>query len=1000
MVTKMRRMLINATQPEELRVALVDGQWLYDLDMETQGKQQKKANIYKGRITRIELSLEAVFVDYGAERHGFLPFREIAPEYFATEGYEVLDRYNIKEVLREGQELIIQIDKEERGTKGAALTTYISLAGSYLVLMPNNPKAGGISRRIEGEERTDLREALSAMQLPEGMGVIIRTAGVGRSVEELQWDLNFLLTQWQAIKEASDKRPAPFLIHQESNVVIRAIRDHLKPEIQEVLIDDPDTYNEVLTHVEMVRPDFKSRVKKYSDTIPLFTRFQIESQIEAVFQRQVQLHSGGSLVIDETEALVAIDINSAKATKGTDIEETALHTNLEAADEIARQLRIRDIGGLIVIDFIDMMSQRNQRMVENRVREALSLDRARIQTGRISRFGLLEMSRQRLRPVLGESSRITCPRCAGQGTIRGAESIALIILRLVEEEALKENTAEVRVELPLEVVSYLVNEKRDSLERIESKHHIKITIIPNAELRTPHYHITRLRMDEALRLDNARAQGDRTHGHERQQDRNQGRGYEPSGSSSPLEQPAVKNILPHGPAPMGSHPGHKRKRHGLIKRLWSTIFGEEANDGQASTPKGIPNPRTGQKYFHQHKHKRSQGGPRRGQGAHRGHGEQREGAHREVGHGGQQHRRQHHHQNQHQHNQHHQHRTHHQEQIPSHSAEAFEHHESFEHTHHHAQQTHQGHEKHDHDPMNVHQKQRQRTGQRHKQSQRQGRQKQDLRQRGDRRHQGQRQEGHRQGHHQHQSHEQHQSYQAYTPPHKQNYYEDQKQYHLEQAAQSNQEPRERQPQEQHSHYEHKPIHEMNVEQSSTPVIQDMEQKIEKRSEQHSQEDLWNFVHGQASHESQEPPRSHEPHKTSEFNWEHKVTDASQEEGAPELTQIQQQPRHSGRHDRRHEGGKIRRSQHPHSRHRHHGRRHGANPYRGGGGGSHDPHKTNEPHKMHEVQPHHEHEHGSQHQKHSHEHGQHQQHSHDHDNHHSHDHHHVRESEANEGNKQE
>ncbi|WP_080260666.1 ribonuclease E, partial [Vibrio parahaemolyticus] len=438
----MKRMLINATQKEELRVALVDGQRLFDLDIESPGHESKKANIYKGRITRIEPSLEAAFVDYGAERHGFLPLKEIAREYF-PEGYTYQGRPSIKEVLTEGQEVIVQVEKEERGSKGAALTTFISLAGSYLVLMPNNPRAGGISRRIEGDERTQLKAALSTLELPQGMGLIVRTAGVGKSAEELEWDLNVLLNHWSAIKGAADSNPAPFLIHQESNVIVRAIRDYLRRDIGEILIDSNTIYERAKEHIQLVRPDFINRVKKYEGEVPLFSHYQIESQIESAFQREVRLPSGGSIVIDPTEALTSIDINSARATKGGDIEETALNTNLEAADEIARQLRLRDLGGLVVIDFIDMTPVRHQREVENRLREAVRLDRARVQIGRISRFGLLEMSRQRLSPSLAEASHHICPRCRGTGVVRDNESLALSVLRLIEEEALKDNTAQV-----------------------------------------------------------------------------------------------------------------------------------------------------------------------------------------------------------------------------------------------------------------------------------------------------------------------------------------------------------------------------------------------------------------------------------------------------------------------------------------------------------------------------------------------------------------------------
>ncbi|WP_460058785.1 ribonuclease E [Pseudomonas sp. S2_A05] len=488
----MKRMLINATQPEELRVALVDGQRLYDLDIESGAREQKKANIYKGRITRIEPSLEAAFVDFGSERHGFLPLKEISREYFkkAPEG-----RVNIKDVLSEGQEVIVQVEKEERGNKGAALTTFISLAGRYLVLMPNNPRAGGISRRIEGEERNELREALNGLVAPADMGLIVRTAGLGRSSEEMQWDLDYLLQLWTAIKEASLDRSAPFLIYQESNVIIRAIRDYLRQDIGEVLIDSVEAQDEALTFIRQVMPQYASKIKLYEDSVPLFNRFQIESQIETAFQRVVELPSGGSIVIDPTEALVSIDINSARATKGSDIEETALQTNLEAAEEIARQLRLRDIGGLIVIDFIDMTPAKNQRAVEEKVRECLEADRARVQIGRISRFGLLEMSRQRLRPSLGESSGIVCPRCNGTGIIRDVESLSLAILRLIEEEALKDRTAEVRAQVPIPVAAFLLNEKRNSITKIELRTRARIVILPNDHLETPHFEVQRLRDD-------------------------------------------------------------------------------------------------------------------------------------------------------------------------------------------------------------------------------------------------------------------------------------------------------------------------------------------------------------------------------------------------------------------------------------------------------------------------------------------------------------------------
>ena len=493
----MKRMLINATQQEELRVALVDGQRLYDLDIESPGHEQKKANIYKGKITRVEPSLEAAFVDYGAERHGFLPLKEIARTYF-PKGYKFEGRPNIKDVIKEGQEVIVQIDKEERGQKGAALTTFLSLAGSYLVLMPNNPRAGGISRRIEGDERTELKESLSKLDLPDGMGLIVRTAGVGKSYEELEWDLKVLLKHWEAISEVAEQREAPFLIHQESNVIVRAIRDYLRRDIGEILIDKTSIYEQALQHIQLVRPDFANRVKLYRGEVPLFSHYQIESQIESAFQREVRLPSGGSIVIDPTEALTSIDINSARATKGGDIEETALNTNLEAADEIARQLRLRDLGGLVVIDFIDMTPVRHQREVENRMKDAVRSDRARVQLGRISRFGLLEMSRQRLRPSLGESAHIVCPRCSGHGTIRGTESLALSILRILEEESIKENTGQIEAQLPVPVATYLLNEKRKSIQLLEKRHGVDLLLIPNANLDTPHYQVLRRRPDDVV----------------------------------------------------------------------------------------------------------------------------------------------------------------------------------------------------------------------------------------------------------------------------------------------------------------------------------------------------------------------------------------------------------------------------------------------------------------------------------------------------------------------
>ncbi|GFN46344.1 ribonuclease E [Candidatus Regiella insecticola] len=493
----MKRMLINATQQEELRVALVNGQQLYDLDIESTGHEQKKANIYKGKITRIEPSLEAAFVDYGAERHGFLPLKEISREYFPRD-HSSNRRPKIKDVLHESQEVIVQIDKEERGNKGAALTTFVSLAGSYLVLMPNNPRAGGISRRIEGEERIGLKATLSTLELPDGMGLIIRTAGLGKDAEALQWDLSLRLRHWEAIKKAAEGRPAPFLIHQESNVIVRAFRDYLRQDLGEILIDNPNTLKLAKEHITALgRPDFINKMKIYDGETPLFSHYQIESQIESAFQREVRLPSGGSIVVDTTEALTAIDINSARATKGGDIEETARNTNLEAAEEIARQLRLRDLGGLIVIDFIDMTPIRHQRDVEQRLREAVHQDRARIQIGRISRFGLLEMSRQRLNPSLGESSHHVCPRCTGTGSIRDNESLSLSILRLIEEEALKENTVKVHAIVPVPIASYLINEKRDSINAIENRTNgVRAIIIPTENMQTPNYAVSRIRKGE------------------------------------------------------------------------------------------------------------------------------------------------------------------------------------------------------------------------------------------------------------------------------------------------------------------------------------------------------------------------------------------------------------------------------------------------------------------------------------------------------------------------
>jgi len=490
----MKRMLINATQAEELRVAIVDGQNLYDIDIEQPSKEQRKSNIYKGRITRLEPSLEAAFVDYGAERHGFLPLKEISRDYFQA-GVDH-HKAGIRELLKEGQEVVVQVDKEERGNKGAALTTFISLAGRYMVLMPNSPTAGGVSRRIEGEDRAELKRAMDALNIPDDMGVIIRTAGVGRDAEELQWDLDYLLSVWRAIAEAALAKPAPFLIYQESRLIVRALRDYMRADVGEVLVDTAEMYETAKEFMQQVMPHNLRKLKHYKDDIPLFNRFQIESQIEAAYERNVRLPSGGSIVIDQTEALTAIDVNSARATKGGDIEETAFHTNLEAAEEVARQLRLRDLGGLVVVDFIDMESNKHQREVENRLQNALKYDRARVQIGRISRFGLLELSRQRLRPSLGESSQIVCPRCEGHGRMRSVESLSLSIIRVAEEHAMKENTGQVLVQAPVEIANFLLNEKRGALREIEQRHDAPIVIVADEQLHTPHYEVTRIRENE------------------------------------------------------------------------------------------------------------------------------------------------------------------------------------------------------------------------------------------------------------------------------------------------------------------------------------------------------------------------------------------------------------------------------------------------------------------------------------------------------------------------
>ncbi|WP_461516370.1 ribonuclease E [Porticoccus sp.] len=573
----MKRMLINASQPEELRVALVDGQRLYDLDLENRTREQRKANIYKGKITRVEPSLEAAFVDYGAERHGFLPLKEISREYFSKKTSEVEGRIKIQDVIREGTEVVVQVDKEERGNKGAALTTFISLAGRYMVLMPNNPRAGGISRRIEGDERTDLKTAMRDLNTPPGMGVIVRTAGIGRSAEELQWDLDYLLQLWETIREEANKAKAPHFLFQESNVIIRAVRDYLRQDVGEVIVDNREAFDLASAFIKQVMPNFQSRVKFYEDPLPLFNRYQIENQIETAFEREVKLPSGGSIVIDVTEALVSIDINSARATRGGDIEETALRTNLEAADEITRQLRLRDVGGLVVIDFIDMSSTKNQREVENRMRDALELDRARVQVGRISRFGLLEMSRQRLRPSLEETTSKVCPRCLGQGTIRGTRSLALSILRLVEEEAQKEFSAEIRAITPVSVATFLLNEKRKEIFEIEKRHGSKIVVIPDERLETPHFEVKRIREQDGVTTEYSYRLTNTLSEEFISQDDDLVKPVPPA------PQPAVQTLTPSQPAPT---PVEKpvsaqkdqtagKQQPGLLQRLKKFLFGSK-----------------------------------------------------------------------------------------------------------------------------------------------------------------------------------------------------------------------------------------------------------------------------------------------------------------------------------------------------------------------------------------------------------------------------------------
>ncbi len=572
----MKRMLINATQPEELRVALVDGQRLYDLDIEATGKEQKKSNIYKARIIRLEPSLEAAFVDYGADRHGFLPLKEVSRTMFKDKPKNGA-RVNIREVLDEGQELVVQVEKEERGNKGAALTTFVSLAGRYLVAMPNNPRAGGVSRQIEGEDREEAKEAMSGLVIPESVGLILRTAGIGKTTEELQWDLDYLLQLWTAIDEAAKTRSAPVLIYQDQNVIIRAIRDYLRSDIAEILVDDPTLYQTAQDFMTQVMPLNLPKLKLYKDSVPLFTRYQIESQIETAFSREVRLPSGGALVIEPTEALITIDINSARATHGGDIEETALLTNLEAAEEIATQLRIRDLGGLIVIDFIDMMAARNQREVENRIRDCVKMDRARVQIGRISRFGLLEMSRQRLRPSLAEFSHEICPRCDGVGTIRSLRPTALSVLRVIEEEAMKDSTAKVAAQVPADVAAFLFNEKRREVTRIEEQQDIEILIIPNPNLETPHFNVQRIREQDLARRDIGES-------HEMVPEVETPPIYDFNQREPPRQQQAmVKDIVRNAPAQLTAQEFAVPQGKGMIKRFFAALFGS----GGAAPPPAI-----------------------------------------------------------------------------------------------------------------------------------------------------------------------------------------------------------------------------------------------------------------------------------------------------------------------------------------------------------------------------------------------------------------------------
>ncbi len=620
----MKRILINATQAEELRVAMVNGQLLYDLDIEVPSREQKKSNIYKAKITRVEPSLEAAFVNYGAERHGFLPFKEIAKQYFGDVPRDDNGKPILKDALKVDQEIIVQVEKEERGNKGAALTSFISLAGRFLVAMPQNPRAGGVSRRIEGEDRDELKKVLAGLNMPEGMGVIVRTAGVGRSVEEMQWDLDYLTQVWSAIENASGEKRAPFLIYQESDIVVRALRDHYRTDIGEILIDSEQAYQLAHDFMSMVMPGSINKLKKFDDKLPLFNRFQIENQIESAFSREVNLPSGGAIVIDHTEALTSIDINSARATRGSDIEETARQTNLEAADEVARQLKIRDLGGLIVIDFIDMMQNKNQREVENRLRNAVYDDRARVQIGRISRFGLLEMSRQRLRPSLEESSQIVCPRCSGQGTIRDVESLSLAVLRLLEDEALKDNTGRILVKIPVECATYLLNEKRDKIDSLEQRRGVHIVVIPDPKLETPHYELERVKDND-------------THRHES----NYKKSYEmtteeepvdlvemASSNVVPVETAAVQRVTPQSPRPTAPSAPPPADKPGLITRFFKLFAGdnEKADDSEEKAPsKSAPRQNRGGRGRRGGKYRGGQG-RQRGNAARNNEGDKRTGA--------------------------------------------------------------------------------------------------------------------------------------------------------------------------------------------------------------------------------------------------------------------------------------------------------------------------------------------------------------------------------------